>query len=165
MFDNRTAAQTHLRPASALLTPGLLTPGLLTLGGGLRHSPAVGCRAAEATVLSQVGAFLGGAPEIAAQAVIARLYDCIVLLQAGYYHPDQQGSYSIKKVAGPLLGHGYEDLDIQDGMAAVVAWRRALEPDITPDERERQRRALLAYCGRDTALMHEIIEKIRALVA
>ena len=51
-------------------------------------------------------------------------------------------------------------LEIQDGMAAVVAWRNACESS-RPEER---RRALLDYCGRDTELMYDLIEALRKLV-
>jgi hypothetical protein len=127
-------------------------------------SVVVHSKNAEQTVLKQLGQALGGELQRRAAAVVDRLYDTIDLAQAGYYHPGQRGSYSIKKLAPVLVGRGYEDLAVQDGMAAVVAWKRACAPGTDPAERERLRTELLAYCGRDTELMHELIEAVRALV-
>ena len=120
-------------------------------------------QSAETTVLDQVAEFLGGHYPSAISELRPRFFDTEKLLKAGYYHPEQQGSYSIKKVSPPLLGHGYGDLEIQDGMAAVVNWKRASMGDCPPEERAKLRQDLLAYCGRDTELMHEIIEELRRL--
>ncbi len=57
----------------------------------------------------------------------------------------------------------YENLKITNGMLAVAQWRRACDADLDPVEREQYRRDLEAYCGRDTVLMHEIIERLRSL--
>lgn len=93
---------------------------------------------------------------------MSRFFDTETLAREGYCHPDQHCSWSIKKLAPALLGTGYEDLAIQDGMAAVVAWRQVCrEPDLAA--RDQHRANLLAYCGRDTRLMHGIIEKLRAV--
>ncbi len=126
-------------------------------------SVIVHSKAAEQTVLKDLAASYGGEIADRIESVVSRLYDTIDLLQAGYYHPDQQGSYSIKKVAPALLGTGYQGLDIQDGMAAVVAWRRACDPMLELAAREPIRASLLQYCGRDTELMHQIVEKLRAI--
>lgn len=60
-----------------------------------------------------------------------------------------------------LVGRGYEDLGIQDGMAAVVKWKEAIDPTTPRMAKTALERQLLAYCGRDTQLMHEIIESVR----
>ena len=86
------------------------------------------------------------------------------LLEAGNYHPDQRGSYSIKRVAPLLCGRGYEDLAVSDGMAAVIAWRRGCSVAMNKTDLEQTRADLLAYCGRDTELMHLIVEAVRSLV-
>ncbi|MEZ4495146.1 MAG: DUF2779 domain-containing protein [Dehalococcoidia bacterium] len=121
-------------------------------------------QAAELTVLRCAAAALGGTHSETVRYLARRFFDTERLLLAGYYHPAQQGSYSIKKVAPALLGRGYEDLEIQDGMAAVVAWKRAISPDCQTEERAAIRDHLLAYCGRDTQLMHDIIDALRRLI-
>ncbi len=120
-------------------------------------------KAAEITVLRQLGESLGPEYKARTDALEPRFFDTIDLLQSGYYHPKQQGSYSIKKVAPALLGRGYEDLEIQDGMAAVVGWKKAIDPGTSPEDRERIRLELLRYCGRDTLLMHDVILAIREI--
>lgn len=90
--------------------------------------------------------------------VRGRLFDTCKLAQDGYYHPKMQCSFSIKKLAPALLGVGYEDLAIQDGMAAVRNWRRLTSPEAVVSEQDR--RDLLAYCRRDTELMHGILHEL-----
>ncbi len=120
-------------------------------------------RSAEQTVLNELRA--GLPPDRAAhvERLIGRLFDAKDVVEAGYYHPDQQGSYSLKKVAPVLVGKGYDDLAVRDGMAAVVEWKRASRHDCPPTDREGIRRGLLAYCGRDAELMHAILEALRGL--
>ena len=71
----------------------------------------------------------------------------------------EQGSWSIKKLAPALIGRGYDDLEIGDGMAAVMAWRRAIRAE--GEERERLGEELRRYCGRDAELMHGILQALR----
>jgi len=81
-----------------------------------------------------------------------------------YYHPAQRGSASLKAVL-PILGKkGYDGLEIQEGTAAAREYLRSLDPAIAPVERERIRAALLAYCGRDTEGMVEIVAALERLV-
>ena len=120
-------------------------------------------KTAEKTVLKQLADRLGGDLADRARELVPRLFDTKDLLQAGYYHPDQQGSYSIKKVAGPMLSRAYDDLAVQDGLAAVAAWKELLRAQ-SAGERESLRSDLLAYCGRDTMLMHEIVREVGRIV-
>jgi hypothetical protein len=115
---------------------------------------------AERRVVNEVADRLGGELALRLRALDTRFFDTEELAHAGYYHATQQGSYSIKKLAPALLGTGYEDLAIQDGMAAVIAWRKACGK-ADPAVRERLRSELLAYCGRDTRLMQEIVDGLR----
>ncbi len=122
-------------------------------------------KAAELTVLRATADSLGGSNTEIVDGLAGRFFDTEALLLAGYYHPEQQGSYLIKKAAPALLGSGYGDLEIQDGIAAVVAWKRAVSPDCSTEERAAIEEQLLAYCGRDTQLMYDIVEKIRELIS
>ncbi len=121
-------------------------------------------KAAEWTVLVQLARAFGGEFAARVEVLGARLYDTLDLLQSGYYHPAQRGSYSIKRAAPALLGRGYEDLDIQDGMAAVVSWKKAIDPATDPKTRADLAASLREYCGRDTLLMYDIVEAVRGLV-
>lgn len=80
-----------------------------------------------------------------------------------YYHPAQLGSASLKAVLPVLAGRGYDHLEIQEGGAAAREFLRAIGPATPADERQRIRGALLAYCGRDTEGMVEVVEALRAL--
>lgn len=126
-------------------------------------SVVVHYRAAERTVLNQLCERLGDDIADRLTGVIDRLRDSLDIAKSGYQHPEQIGSYSIKKLAPALIGRGYDDLAVSDGMAAVVAWRRAIDPETDPAERERISVDLLQYCGRDAELMHEILEELRRL--
>lgn len=119
---------------------------------------------AETRVINQLADRLGGLVADRLRALVPRFFDTEKLAKAGYCHADQRGSWSIKKLAPALLGSGYNDLAIQNGMAAVAAWKSALA-EADPVVRDRLRADLLEYCGRDTVLMHRVIEKLRALAA
>jgi hypothetical protein len=119
---------------------------------------------AERRVINQIADRLGGEVALRLRTLDSRFLDTKDIAGAGYYHAAQQGSYSIKKLAPALLGTGYEDLAIKDGMAAVIAWRSACR-ERDRAVRERLRSELLAYCGRDTRLMHQIVDRLRALAS
>lgn len=110
----------------------------------------------------------GGDPELAgwAAALEERFVDLLEPFRRfDWYHPEQNGSASQKAVL-PLLGSaGYDHLEIADGGAAAREYLRSLDPATPPAERERLRAALLAYCGRDTEGMVEIVEGLRRVVA
>ena len=94
------------------------------------------------------------------QAVIDRLVDLHPPLRAGYYHPAQKGSWSIKAVA-PLIAQDmrYEDLaEVRDGGAAQAAYLELIDPG-TPKARKRELgRRLLEYCRLDTLAMVRTVE-------
>jgi len=80
-----------------------------------------------------------------------------------YYDFEQEGSYSIKKVL-PALCHDDPELDyhrldlVHNGGEAQTAFSELT--DKNPEERERIRTALLAYCRLDTLAMVKILEKL-----
>lgn len=67
-----------------------------------------------------------------------------------YYHPAQRGSTSIKSVMPALTGRGYDELEIHEGSTASSEFMRVTFGNITDAERQRVRRQLEAYCGRDS---------------
>jgi hypothetical protein len=82
--------------------------------------------------------------------------DLLPVARNAWYHPAQQGSWSIKRVL-PTLTEGaasYGDLeDVADGQQAVQAYLRATSPDADAAEVESIRQALRKYCGQDTRAM------------
>ncbi|WP_159013566.1 DUF2779 domain-containing protein [Acidisoma sp. S159] len=93
------------------------------------------------------------------EAIIARIRDLLPIVRAAVYFPAFGFSNSIKAVAPGLCpGFGYDDLvGIANGTAASAAFVQLASgyvPD--PEEVGRLRRALLAYCQRDTLAMVEV---------
>ncbi len=80
-----------------------------------------------------------------------------------YYHPDQEGSASLKAVLPAMTGKSYDNLAISDGATAglrfcEMAFGGAAEPG-----KKQIRRALEAYCRQDTQGMIDILKKLRNL--
>ena len=93
------------------------------------------------------------------QQVIDRMEDLLPLAREYYYHPDMMGSWSIKAVLPTIAPDlAYDDLDVGDGMKAQEAFRHILSQEISEVQRESTRKALLAYCERDTLAMVRIVE-------
>jgi hypothetical protein len=93
-----------------------------------------------------------------------KLVDLLPVLRNHVYHPDFQGSFSIKHVLQPLVPElGYDDLEIVDGLVASVEIARLLfvAGRVPPDERDRIRQDLLDYCERDTWAMVKLLESLR----
>ena len=82
-----------------------------------------------------------------------------------YYHPAQQGSASMKAVLPALTGQGYGDLAIQEGNTASLEFLRVTYGDVPEEERQRVRRQLEDYCGRDTGGMVQIVGGLKDGVA
>jgi predicted RecB family nuclease len=109
-----------------------------------------------------------GVPRLAAEllGVAERLIDLLPLVRNHIYHPDFGGSFSIKKVLPALVpGLSYADLSINEGETATLQLMRLLfDEKLKGEERAKLRRALLAYCERDTWAMVKLLERIRGLV-
>lgn len=84
-----------------------------------------------------------------------RIVDLLPIARDHYYHPSQEGSWSIKAVLPALCPElSYEHLEgIQDGGAAMEAFLEALSPDTSPARKVEIERQLLAYCAMDTYSM------------
>ena len=86
-----------------------------------------------------------------------RLWDLLLVLQTHYYHPDFQGSFSIKSVLPALVPSlDYGDLEIKDGATASAMYHRMMFTVTDWVERQRLASALHAYCARDTLGMVEL---------
>ena len=81
-----------------------------------------------------------------------------------YYHPDQEGSASMKAVLPALTGRGYEGLAIQEGATASLEFLRITFGEVSEVERQRVRRQLEEYCGQDTEGMVWIVDALRAVL-
>ena len=100
-------------------------------------------------------------------AINDRLVDLLQPFRSlGYYHPDFNGSFSLKSILPAMFPDdeelAYKSLEIQDGLMAMDEFARLhLEQDA--GKRENIRIALLAYCHLDTLAMVKIWLKFKEL--
>uniref|UniRef100_UPI0035630B55 DUF2779 domain-containing protein n=1 Tax=Sulfurovum sp. TaxID=1969726 RepID=UPI0035630B55 len=95
------------------------------------------------------------------------LNDLMLPFQKQYYvTPQMQGSYSIKYVLPalvPEMERAYKELDgVQNGTEAMNAFARLSR--MAPEEKEKIRNALLAYCKLDTLAMVEILKHLKGVL-
>lgn len=88
----------------------------------------------------------------ALRALAGRMVDLLPIVKEYYYHPGQQGSWSLKRVLPALAPDlSYADLEgVRDGTAAMDAYREAIEPATADQRREVLGTQLLEYCKLDT---------------
>lgn len=84
-----------------------------------------------------------------------RVVDLLPVARDHFYHPSQQGSWSIKAVLPALCPDlKYGDLDgVQDGGMAMEAYLEALAPQTSQTRKAEIESQLLAYCALDTYAM------------
>jgi hypothetical protein len=92
----------------------------------------------------------------------ARIKDLLVPFRKFlYYHPDQLGSASIKKVLPVLVPElSYAEMEIGDGGTASSEYVRVTFGEVEETDRHRVRQALLKYCELDTLAMIRIIQAL-----
>jgi hypothetical protein len=97
-------------------------------------------------------------------ATLDRIKDMHKIISKQYYHPGFHGSFSLKYVAPALLPEmSYENLTVQEGQQAGLEYLRMIDPATSPEEKERIKDALLAYCGQDTLVMVKVREELLKL--
>ncbi len=96
-------------------------------------------------------------------ALCDRMVDLLKLIRENYYHPDFNGSYSLKSVAPTLVPNlDYTDMDIQEGAAASMAYTRMITEETPESEKTEIKEALLTYCAQDTEAMVGVYEALLA---
>lgn len=79
------------------------------------------------------------------------------------YHPKMDGRSSLKKVLPALYPHskkfGYDNLEVKNGTMAIDKYLEL--KDLSPKEREEERKNLLNYCCMDTLAMVALVDKIK----
>jgi predicted RecB family nuclease len=97
-------------------------------------------------------------------ALLGRIKDLHKTISKKYYHPAFHGSFSLKSVLPALLPEmGYENLEIQEGQLAGLQYMKMIDPSSLTDEKEKIKKDLLAYCGRDTLAVVKIRERLLRL--
>jgi len=89
-------------------------------------------------------------------AINDRIVDLHPITREHYYHPDQEGSWSLKYVLPTIASDlGYKTLDgVQDGGMAMTAWMDAVFPGESPARSKAEiDRQLRDYCKLDTLAM------------
>ena len=88
-------------------------------------------------------------------AINLRVVDLLPIAREHYYHPSQQGSWSIKKVLPAVVPElRYDSLDgVQDGGMAMGAFLESIHPDTSAERRAQIEQQLLEYCKLDTYAM------------
>lgn len=94
--------------------------------------------------------------------VRGRIFDLLAVVREHVYDPAFHGSFSIKRVLPALVpALAYDDLEIRDGGVASLSWVEIHDAATSPARRDELRRALRAYCHRDTLAMVEIYRTLR----
>ena len=88
-------------------------------------------------------------------AINERVVDLLRIAEQRYYHPSQQGSWSIKKVLPAVAPDlSYSGLDgVQDGGMAMAAFLEAIAVGTAKSRKTQIEKQLLDYCGMDTYAM------------
>ncbi len=95
---------------------------------------------------------------------IARVTDLLIPFRNfSYYHPDQEGSASIKDVLPAMTGRSHKELDISEGGTASLEYLRITFSKVSKKEKAKVRQNLEKYCALDTEGMVWIVEKLREL--
>jgi hypothetical protein len=96
-----------------------------------------------------------------------RLYDLKDIFSKQYYvHKGFWGKVSIKNVLPVLAPQlSYSSLEIQEGGAASVAWKKIVLGELTAEEAARFCEALKTYCGMDSYAMYAIWRALREILA
>jgi predicted RecB family nuclease len=117
----------------------------------------------EETRLAELAALL---PEFAERIrnIQARLWDLLPIVRNHVYHPAFAGSYSLKAVLPALVPEmSYGGMEVANGQDAGIAWESLVRDGLDRGEREKIRKALLAYCALDTLAMVRLLETLRAV--
>jgi len=93
----------------------------------------------------------------------SRLWDLLPFIRQHVYHPEFQGSYSLKTVLPALVpALSYDHLDVADGGEAGLAWEQMVRGGVDAAERPRLKSALLAYCRQDSLAMVKVLDRLSA---
>jgi predicted RecB family nuclease len=136
-----------------------------SLCGALGESGSIAVYAAfESQRLSELAAWL---PEFAERIkkIQRRLWDLLPVVRNHVYHPAFAGSYSLKAVLPALVPElSYDGMAVANGQDAGLAWESLVRGTADQDKRDKIRKALVDYCGRDTLALVRLLKQLRAQV-
>lgn len=79
-----------------------------------------------------------------------------------YYHPDMDGSFSIKKVLPLFSNLTYKGMEVGNGVEAMVTY--ASFPKLLPLDYKHKYQKLVEYCQQDTYAMFAVLDGLRKSV-
>lgn len=91
----------------------------------------------------------------ALQSLRVRLVDLLPIVERHYYHPSQEGNWSIKRILSAMFPQLHSEVLVgfQDDGSALEAYISAVSDPAESDERNEIARRLRRYCALDTAAM------------
>lgn len=82
-----------------------------------------------------------------------------------YYHPAQQGSFSLKTVGNIMLGiNEYSNGSVKDGEEAMAIYNELFYCN-TPEEIPIKLQQLQEYCYTDTYVLYKVVEQLKKLAS
>ena len=117
----------------------------------------------ESARLDELAAWL---PEYAERIknIQSRLWDLLPIVRNHVYHPAFAGSYSIKSVLPALVPEmTYDGMEVANGQDAGLARESLMRGSLDATERDKIRKALLAYCSQDTLAMVRLVHVLRVM--
>lgn len=119
-------------------------------------------KSVEMNILKQIGRWYPDLNEDI-KLILNRIVDLLPIVKEHYYHPDMEGSWSIKRVAPCLCPEiNYKFLDgVQNGEDAQLAFMEFLQGTLEAQDVEQLRSYLLDYCELDTYSMVVILKALR----
>ena len=79
-----------------------------------------------------------------------------------YYHPDMDGSFSIKKVLPLFSNLTYKGMEVGNGVEAMITY--ASFPKLLPLDYKHKYQKLVEYCRQDTYAMFAVLDGLRKTV-
>jgi predicted RecB family nuclease len=99
-------------------------------------------------------------------AAISSMWDLYPIVQKHFYHPDFQGSYSLKSVLPAIVPTmTYANMAVSEGGEAAVFWQEMVSGECTPDRKETLKLQLLEYCAKDTEALVKIVDALQLCCA
>ena len=156
-----------VRNATFLMDPGedqriAMFRELIRLAGDL-ESLIVFSAPFEAAMIRQL-ARVANAPE-SGEVLIEKIEDLLEPFnQFVVYHPDQLGKVSMKRIVPIFTEESYEELEVQDGLEANVAYAELFFERAPEAGRSDVLRRLEEYCKQDTSGMVRLVERLEGML-
>ncbi|MBR3198548.1 MAG: DUF2779 domain-containing protein [Bacilli bacterium] len=89
-------------------------------------------------------------------------YDKEEAKMLNYYHPDMDGSYSIKKVLPIFSNLTYKGMEVANGVEALVTYAKF--PKMNELDYKHKYQKLVEYCQQDTYAMYKVLEGLKKTI-